>query len=89
MNFINQTPGTYNITFALGGSNTISLGANLPILNLNAANTIQMDGSNGGSQIIINGGFPGFFAEQGSITLENLTLQNLSSTGGAGGSGAG
>jgi uncharacterized protein with beta-barrel porin domain len=94
LNYINVTPGpdTYDITFALGGSNTISLGANLPILNLNAANTIQMDGTNtGGPQIIISGSatFPGFFAEQGPIKLENLTLQNLLSIGGPGGSGAG
>jgi len=91
LNFINQTSGSYNITFNLGGSNTISLGTNLPILNLNAPNTVQIDGSNGGSQIIIDGSaaLPGFFAEKGSITLENLTLQNLRSTGGVGGSGAG
>ena len=87
LNQINTTPGTYNVVFTLGGTNTITLGAMLPILNLNAANTITMDGTNGGTQIVIDGAstFNGFFAEMGTISLQNLTIQNVTSTGGAGG----
>ncbi|MBS0605300.1 MAG: autotransporter-associated beta strand repeat-containing protein [Verrucomicrobia bacterium] len=92
LNHINQNPDTYNVTFALGASNTISLnGTALPILNLNAANTLTIDGTNGGNQIIIDGGniLPGFFAEQGNIAIQNFTLQKLRSRGGNGGSGSG
>lgn len=87
---INVVPDTYNITFALGASNTISIGAMLPLLNLtNAGNTINIDGANGGTQIILNGGslWRGFFARQGIVNLQNMTIQNVISVGGSGGGG--
>ncbi|MBS0605299.1 MAG: autotransporter-associated beta strand repeat-containing protein, partial [Verrucomicrobia bacterium] len=91
LNHINQNPDTYNVTFALGGSNTITLGAMLPILNLNAANTIALDGTNGGTPIVIDGAstFRGFFARQGNVTLQNLSIQNVKAKGGTGGIGGG
>ncbi len=91
LNYINQNPDTYNVTFALGGSNTITLGAMLPILNLNAANTIALDGTNGGTPIVIDGAstFRGFFAEQGTVSISNLKIQNVKATGGTGGTGGG
>lgn len=89
LNFINQNPGSYDVTFALGGTNTINLQALLPVLNLTTANTITINGANGGTPIVIDGGGSqrGFFAEQGTITISNLSIQNVIATGGAGGPG--
>src|SRR6185436_4121616 len=92
LNHINTTnAGPYDVTFALGGTNTINLQALLPILNLTKANTITIDGANGGTPIIIDGGGTqrGFFAEQGTISISNLSIQNVIATGGAGGPGGG
>ncbi len=99
LNYINlhTLPPTdsYSLTFALpSGSETIHILSMLPILNLNAANTLVLDGSNSGgsgSQISVDGSnfFRGFFAEKGNITLKNLTIQNVKATGGSGGDGAG
>ncbi len=87
LNYINQNAGTYDVTFDLGSSNTITLNAMLPILNLNAANTIILDGTNSGTQIVIDGAstYRGFFSVQGPITLENFTIQNVVAKGGNGG----
>lgn len=99
LNHINTSPGNYDVVFSLGASNTITLNAILPILNLNQANTITLDGTNGGMQIVIDGNaqtYPGFFAEQGTISLSNFTIQNVQAhggtslgNGGGGGMGAG
>lgn len=89
INYINQNPGSHTVTFNLGASNTINLSAMLPIINLNAANTISFDGANSGNKIIIDGGnnFRGFFVRQGSVTINNLDIQNVKAQGGAGGVG--
>ncbi len=65
LNYINENPGNYDVSFALGSSRTITLGAMLPILNLNAANILSLDGINGGSPIILDGNstYRGFFAQ--------------------------
>src|ERR1044072_9337793 len=47
LNYINQNTGSHTVSFSLGGSNTITLSAMLPIINLNAANTVTIDGTNG------------------------------------------
>lgn len=91
LNTINTTnTGPYLVDFNLGVANTITLSGLLPLLNLNAGNTIVIDGSNSGNQIKIDGNsnFPGFFARQGPITLQNLTIQNTIAQGGKGCGGA-
>jgi hypothetical protein len=96
LNHVNMNPGSYNITFNIGTSNTIGLQAMLPILNLIDANDLSIDGANNGQQLIIDGGNTqrGFFAEQGSIHLSNLTIKDVLAKGGdsrygGGGMGAG
>lgn len=94
LNVINVTPDTYLLQFTLpSGSETISLNNILPILNLNNANTITLDGSNtggSGTQITINGNTRRvFFARQGNIAIENFTIQNGRAAGGNGGTGGG
>lgn len=91
LNFINQNANTYTVTFNLPGDPIINLGGILPLLNLTASNTLTIDGTNGGNQIEINGGgaFPGFFARQGNITIENLIINNTIAQGGNGALGAG
>ena len=102
LNYINTTtasaPDTFNITFNLPYDQTISLSQLLPIVNFANTNTVTIDGSNGGNQIIIDGdgSFRGFFIRQGNVTLQNITLSNTSAThndsgltGGGGGLGAG
>lgn len=93
LNYINsQVPGadTYDIVFSLT-TPTITLGGILPVMNLFGGNTIAIDGTNGGSQIILDGAntYRGFFARQGTITLSNMTLSHLAAIGGNGGAGAG
>jgi hypothetical protein len=88
LNYINQNGvNTYTVTFSLGASNTITLGAMLPIVNLNAANTVTIDGTNGGTMIVIDGAstYRGFLVEKGTATLQNLTIQNIKAAGGNGG----
>lgn len=98
LNHLSVVPsGTYNIDFDLGGNNTITLGAMLPILNTrqgHSGNSVLIDGSNGGGanpQIVINGNntYRGFFARQGIITIQNMTIQNVKAKGGDGGRGGG
>lgn len=93
-----SAPDTFNITFNIPYDQTISLEKLLPIVNLVNSNTVTIDGTNGGNQIIIDGegSFRGFFIRQGNVTLENITLSNTSAThndsgltGGGGGLGAG
>lgn len=89
INHINQNPGSHTVSFSLGASNTINLSGMLPVINLNAANTVIIDGANGGNKIIIDGGntHPAFFAEQGTVTIQNINVQNVRAIGGAGGVG--
>ncbi len=94
INHINTSPpDTYDIVFALS-NNTISIGAMLPLLNVNSANTLNINGNNGGVPVTINGGgaWRGLFIRQGSVALQNMIIQNVTSVGGsgaAGGMGAG
>lgn len=81
LNHININPGNYIVQFAPNVLPTINLNAMLPLLNLNAANTILINGEGG----TINGGgtYPGFFARQGNITLQNLTFSACAAIEGA------
>lgn len=97
LNQINTTPGTnsHTVNFSLGLNNTINLAGLLPILNLNSPNTLTINGNNSGNPIIIDGSNTqrGFFAQQGAINIQNLTIQNAAANGGnatdAGGGGLG
>lgn len=95
LNFVNQNPDAYQINFNLpAGQETISLQGMLPILNQNAANSLLIDGNNtlgSGTRVTINGGGSqrGFFAEQGPINIQNMTIENMSANGGNGGVGKG
>lgn len=93
LNYINLHPDTYNVVFDLGaGSETITLQGQLPILNLNAANNILIDGSNtlgSAVQVSLNGATTqrGFFAQQGPIQIQNMTILDTYTAGGTGGAG--
>jgi uncharacterized protein YhjY with autotransporter beta-barrel domain len=95
LNIVNQTPGAYQVVFNLpSGNETINLQGMLPILNQNGANALSVDGSNtlgSGTKITLNGGGsqPGFFAQQGPVTIQNMTIQNMTANGGNGGIGGG
>ncbi len=88
LNQINLVPDTYDITFSLN-NNTITIGAMLPLINLINTNPVSINGANGGSQIIIDGGnaWRGLFVRQGNVTIQNMTIQNVISKGGTGGGG--
>jgi hypothetical protein len=99
LNYINtqSASGTYTIGFNIASPYTITLAHNLPPLNFPmaaatsfASNNLTIDGSNGGHQITITGGANArpFFAYQGTVLLQNMSLTG-SAVGGAGGSGAG
>lgn len=95
LNSINQTPGAYNVVFNLpSGSETITLGGMLPLLGLTASNALTIDGSNtagSGTPITISGdsSFRGFFARQGDIAIQNITIANTLARGGNSGRGGG
>jgi len=92
LNHINQNPVAdgYTITFAASGQ-TITLGAMLPLLNLENSDLSQPLTIDGGSGTTIDGAstYRGFFARQGSVSLKNLTVQNVFANGGNGGSSGG
>lgn len=91
LNYINQNAGSHTVTFNVANP-TITIGGLLPILNLNAANTLIIDGANSGNQIILSGAgaYRGFFAQQGNITIQNMQIRNMLAKGGnAGGCGGG
>jgi hypothetical protein len=76
LNNINLTPDTYQVTFALTNPTITPLAA-LPVINLNTGNMVGIDGSNGGNQIVLNcSTTPGFFAAQGTVSIENMTIEN-------------
>lgn len=88
LNYINQNPGSYDVVFALGSSTIMPL-ATLPVVNFNAPNAVTIDG---GNQITLDGTLSnsrGLFVSKGTVSIENMTIQNMVAKGGAGGSGAG
>lgn len=95
LNYINQNTDTFNVAFGLtSGFETITLQGMLPILNLNGANTVVIDGINtlgSGTLVTVNGAnnFRGFWAQQGNITIQNMNIQNMEANGGNGGTNGG
>ena len=57
INYINQNIGAYGYTinFALGAFNTITYGGEMPILGLTPNVPMLIDGTNGGTEIILDG----------------------------------
>lgn len=94
LNQVNQGPtDNYTISFSLpDGQATIVLQDMLPLLNLtSSSNTLTIDGSNSGEQIVLDGNSiqRGFFAKQGTVYIQNMTIQNTLAQGGDGGITAG
>lgn len=94
LNQINQGPADhYTVTFSLpNGQRTIVLQGMLPLLNLTSnANSLIIDGDNSGEQVIVDGNSlqRGFFARQGTVHIQNMTIQNTLAQGGNGGISAG
>ncbi|MBV9579125.1 MAG: hypothetical protein JO057_11095, partial [Chloroflexi bacterium] len=73
------------VTLKLGGNFTLT--TPLEAINLSSGVTLTIDGLNH----TINGGFDqrGLFVYSGTVTIENLTLQDMKAVGGAGGGGGG
>jgi hypothetical protein len=90
LNYINQVPDTYTVSFSLGTPTITPAAASpLPVINLGNSNTVSIDGTNAGNQIILScSGTPAFFARQGTISINNMTIENGSATGGSGGTGS-
>lgn len=74
------------INFACGSPCTVTLAAALPPIVQN----LTIDGGTFGT-VFIDGGnrFPGFFVDTGTVSIANLTIQNATAQGGAGGSSGG
>src|SRR3989344_7712469 len=81
LNFVNQQnlpANHYTIAFDLPAlSSTITLESPLPVMNQYYTPQITLDGTNGGNPIAIDGGgsYRGLFANQGTIAIQNLTIQ--------------
>jgi hypothetical protein len=82
------TPGAYTVTFATA---TMSLASDLLAVNLPAGVSLTIDG--GGAQLNGGGTERGFLVVAGSVTIDNLAIDNARARGGnggdTGGSGAG
>ena len=80
---IDTTPGTYTINIT--GNITLTAGTTLPAIT-GSANNVTI---NGGPGITLNGGNVqrGFFVYQGTVTINNLTIENTVAQGGTGGVG--
>lgn len=104
LNYINLFPNapssgdTYDVIFQLpGGSETIMPTDFLPIINLVNTEPVTIDGSNNtgmgsNTQITIDGNSNtqrAFFAEQGTVTIQNITIQNTLASGGSATDGGG
>jgi hypothetical protein len=83
------TTGTYVID--LGASADIALGSTaLKAINLHAGVSLDIIGVAGKSATLDGGGTQrGLFVYGGTVTVENLTIQNMKAVGGAGGGGGG
>ncbi|HKF63876.1 MAG TPA: hypothetical protein VKB42_21060, partial [Dongiaceae bacterium] len=81
---IDNAPGTYTVNIT--ANITLSAGTTLPGIT-GSANNVTING--GG--FTLNGGSVqrGFFVYQGTVAINNLTIQNTTATGGTGGANAG
>jgi len=88
INTLNVSPGIHSIDFNPSAGSTITLNAMLPVLNLVTPNNLTIGNSMGGS-ITINGNstWRGFIVRHGTLTLQNMVIQNVTAVGGQGGGG--
>ena len=64
---------------------TLTESADIAAINLSGSDTLTISGSTGAT-LDGGGAFRGFFVYNGTVTLQNLTIQNTVAKGGAGGS---
>lgn len=85
---LNTLPDDHAIVFAF--PMTIQLNGILPIIN-NSPNPVNITIGNSGTIPTVtidgNGTYPGFFIPTGTVTIQNMTFQNLTAKGGDGGNG--
>ncbi|MGO9356779.1 MAG: autotransporter-associated beta strand repeat-containing protein, partial [Xanthobacteraceae bacterium] len=79
-----------NTAYVINIDGPISLTSDLLAINLDSGSSLTIAGTNGSGgaevQTLDGGGSQrGFFAYAGTVTLENLTIQNMCAVGGAGG----
>ncbi len=79
-----DTTNTISINSGLG---TITLASYLPLINPPdiTAKTLSIVGPSGGQVISGASAYRGFFVTAGTVSFENITVQNATATGGAGG----
>ena len=82
---VDNNPGS-SYVINITGTITLTAGTTLPAINSTSSVTI-----NGVSGAILNGGNVqrGFFVYQGTVTINNLTIENTVAQGGTGGAGGG
>jgi len=88
INTLNVSLGTHSIAFDPAIS-SITLNAMLPVLNFVTPNDLTI-GNSMGSPITIDGNsstWRGFIVRQGTLTLRNMIIQNVTALGGKGGGG--
>ena len=76
---------TYTFTFTADLKDASALSADLDAINIGSGSTLNILGAN----YILDGAniFRGFFVISGTVNISDLTIQNTSATGGAGGAG--
>ncbi len=83
-----------NTAYTIDITGQINLTTDLLAINLESGSSLTLAGTNGSGGPAVQtldgeGSQRGLFVYAGNVTLENLTLQNMSAVGGAGGSGGG
>jgi len=91
LNQINQFPAASDdIVFSFIGDTTITLSAPLPFLNKGGVSSLTtLNGSITGGDLTISGAntHPGLFVNQGTVMIQNITINSCMSRGGNGGTG--
>jgi hypothetical protein len=80
---------SYTITFGAGltGMDALQLTTDLDAINLASGDTLTINGA--GAEMTGAGDQRGFFVYSGTVTINDLTIENAVATGGAGGPGGG
>ena len=80
-----------NTNYVINIIGTIDLTTDLLAINLESGSSLTIGGTNGSGGAALDGGGSqrGLFVYAGNVTVENLTIENMSAVGGAGASGGG
>ena len=80
-----------NTNYVINITGTIDLTTDLLAINLESGSSLTIGGTNGSGGAALDGGGSqrGLFVYAGNVTVENLTIENMSAVGGAGASGGG